>query len=93
MHSFLKEQPDLNWYNPEVREELAKVVRFWMNRGTDGFRLDTVNFFAYDQQLRDNPQRDPSEPILEKGQAKILIFIRTPSTPRTVRKTWNSSIS
>ena len=74
MHSFLKEQPDLNWYNPEVREELAKVVRFWMNRGTDGFRLDTVNFFAYDQQLRDNPQRDPSEPILEKGQAKNPYF-------------------
>ena len=74
MHSFLKEQPDLNWYNPEVREELAKVVRFWMTRGTDGFRMDTVNFFAYDQQLRDNPQRDPSEPILEKGQAKNPYF-------------------
>ena len=74
MHSFLKEQPDLNWYNPQVREELAKVVRFWMNRGTDGFRLDTVNFFAYDQQLRDNPQRDPSEPMLEKGQANNPYF-------------------
>ena len=45
-----------------------------MNRGTDGFRLDTVNFFAYDQKLRDNPQRDPSEPILEKGQANNPYF-------------------
>jgi len=68
LHSFLQEQPDLNWYNPEVREELAKVVRFWMNRGADGFRLDTVNFFAYDQKLRNNPRRDPDDPMLEKGQ-------------------------
>ena len=68
MHSFLKEQPDLNWYNPKVREELAKIIRFWMSRGTDGFRLDTVNFFAYDKELRDNPQRDPNEPMLEKAQ-------------------------
>ncbi len=54
-HNFLKEQPDLNWYNPEVREALKKVVRFWIDRGTDGFRLDTANFYAHDRNLRDNP--------------------------------------
>ena len=84
MHSFLKEQPDLNWYNPEVREELAKVVRSVDERGTDGFRLDTVNFFAYDQQTCDNPQRILPNRFSRKGRQKILIFIRTPSTLRTV---------
>ena len=54
-HNFIKEQPDLNWYHPEVREVIAGIVQFWLDRGTDGFRLDAVNFYAYDQKLRDNP--------------------------------------
>jgi alpha-glucosidase len=54
-HTFLKEQPDLNWYQPELREALADIIRFWMGKGVDGFRFDVVNFFAYDRQLRDNP--------------------------------------
>ena len=68
LHNFLPEQPDLNWYNPEVRETLAKVIRFWMNRGVDGFRLDTANYYAYDRQLRDNPKRPEGSEILEDGQ-------------------------
>lgn len=55
MHNFLTEQPDLNFHNPEVREELLSIVRFWLDRGVDGFRLDTVNFYYADAELRDNP--------------------------------------
>lgn len=69
LHNFLPEQPDLNWYNPEVREALAGVVRFWMNRGVDGFRLDTANYYAYDRQLRNNPKRPEGSDTLEDGQA------------------------
>ena len=68
LHNFLAEQPDLNWYNPEVREALADVVRFWMKRGVDGFRLDTANYYAHDQELRDNPKRPPNSRPLEDGQ-------------------------
>ena len=68
LHNFLPEQPDLNWYNPEVREALAEVIRFWMNRGVDGFRLDTANYYAFDRQLRDNPKRQEGSEILEDGQ-------------------------
>ena len=68
LHNFLAEQPDLNWYNPEVREVLADVVRFWMNRGVDGFRLDTANYYAHDQELRDNPKRPPNSRPLEDDQ-------------------------
>ena len=68
LHNFLPEQPDLNWYNPEVREALADVVRFWMKRGADGFRLDTANYYAYDRQLRDNPKRPENSELMEDGQ-------------------------
>lgn len=55
MHNFLRSQPDLNFHNPDVQNALLDVVRFWLERGVDGFRLDTVNFFFHDKQLRDNP--------------------------------------
>jgi alpha-glucosidase len=55
MHNFLKEQPDLNFHNPEVQDELLAVARFWLDRGVDGFRLDTINFYFHDRELRDNP--------------------------------------
>lgn len=54
-HNFLKEQPDLNLYNPEVQEALIEAGRFWLERGVDGFRLDALNFAMHDQNLRDNP--------------------------------------
>ena len=55
MHNFLTSQPDLNFHNPEVQDALLETVRFWLERGVDGFRLDTVNYYFHDQQLRDNP--------------------------------------
>jgi alpha-glucosidase len=53
-HNFLKEQPDWNFHNPEVQDYLLDCMRFWLERGVDGFRLDTVNFYFHDQLLRDN---------------------------------------
>lgn len=55
LHSFLKEQPDLNWRNPEVKEAMFDVVRFWLERGVDGFRIDVAHYIMKDPQLRDNP--------------------------------------
>ncbi|MEA3376945.1 MAG: alpha-amylase family glycosyl hydrolase [Chloroflexota bacterium] len=55
LHSFLKEQPDLNWRNPEVRDAMFEVVRFWLERGVDGFRIDVAHHIMKDLQLRDNP--------------------------------------
>lgn len=43
LHQFLKEQPDLNYRNPVVREEMEKVLLFWLDRGVDGFRVDAIN--------------------------------------------------
>src|SRR5512133_3868516 len=55
-HAFLKEQPDLNWRNPEVREAMYDIMRFWLNKGIDGFRIDVVWHLIKDKQLRDNPK-------------------------------------
>jgi alpha-glucosidase len=55
LHNFLTSQPDLNFHEPEVQEALLDVTRFWLERGVDGFRLDTINFYFADKKLRDNP--------------------------------------
>lgn len=55
LHSFLKEQPDLNWFNPAVREAIAEAIRFWLERGIDGFRLDVPHIYCKDEQYRNNP--------------------------------------
>lgn len=59
MHNFLTSQPDLNFHHPEVQEALLDTVRFWLDRGVDGFRLDTVNYYFHDRHLRDNPPLVP----------------------------------
>ncbi len=59
MHNFLTSQPDMNLHNPEVQDRLLDVVRFWLKRGVDGFRLDTINFYFHDKELRDNPALAP----------------------------------
>jgi len=55
-HMFLKEQPDLNWRNADVRRALMNVMRYWLDKGVDGFRLDVVNAYYKDSQLRSNPR-------------------------------------
>jgi alpha-glucosidase len=55
MHNFLTSQPDLNFHNPQVQQAVLDAVRFWLDRGVDGFRLDTVNYYFHDKHLRDNP--------------------------------------
>jgi alpha-glucosidase len=54
-HAFLPEQPDLNWRNPEVVEAMLDVLRFWLDRGVDGFRVDVVWHLIKDEHFRDNP--------------------------------------
>lgn len=55
LHSFLAQQPDLNWRHPEVKAAMYEVLRFWMRRGVDGFRVDVIYHLIKDAQFRDNP--------------------------------------
>ncbi|MDR4305416.1 DUF3459 domain-containing protein [Chelatococcus sambhunathii] len=75
-HAFLKEQPDLNWRNPEVRAAMNDVLRFWMRRGVDGFRVDVIWHLLKDKDFRD----DPPNPDYRPGDADIRSVLQTRST-------------
>ncbi|MBP0445066.1 DUF3459 domain-containing protein [Roseomonas sp. SSH11] len=70
-HSFLKEQPDLNWRNPAVREAMYDALRFWLDRGVDGFRVDVIWLLVKDDQFRDNPPNPAWQPH-EAGIGQLL---------------------
>jgi len=55
LHNFLASQPDLNFHNPDVVDAILETCKFWLDRGLDGFRLDTVNYYFHDKKLRSNP--------------------------------------
>ncbi len=57
LHTFLPQQPDLNWRNPQVRQAVLDAMHFWFERGVDGFRLDVFNCYVKDAELADNPRR------------------------------------
>ena len=61
LHNFLVSQPDFNFHNPEVQEALLGEMRFWLDRGVDGFRLDTVNFYFHSVGLESNPVVKPED--------------------------------
>lgn len=67
LHQFVKGQPELNWRNPEVRAAMMDVLRFWMKRGVDGFRMDVVGLLIKDKDLRDNPINPDADPNLPEN--------------------------
>jgi len=62
-HNFLVEQPDLNFHNTDVQDALLDACKFWLDRGVDGFRLDTVNYYFHSQGLESNPPAPRSEAV------------------------------
>jgi alpha-glucosidase len=92
LHNFLSTQPDLNFHNRDVQDALLETVRFWLDRGVDGFRLDTINFYFHSAGLEDNPplpdeSRNSSiapavnpynyqEHLYDKNQPENLEFLR-----------------
>ena len=75
-HAFLKQQPDLNWRNPHVVEAMSEVMRFWLDKGIDGFRVDVIWHLIKDAQFRDNPPNPDWHP----GDADINRYIQVHST-------------
>ena len=61
LHNFLPQQPDLDWWNEDVRAAMDDVLRFWFDRGVAGFRIDVAHALVKDRQLRDNPPARPTE--------------------------------
>ncbi len=81
LHSFLVEQPDLNWRNPEVQQAMHNVLRFWMDRGIDGFRIDVMDRILKDPELRDNPPQTRPEFIEFGGQAALQLHTQDQNWP------------
>lgn len=92
LHNFLTSQPDLNFHTPAVQDALLDATRFWLDRGVDGFRLDTINFYFADKTLRDNPALPPEarnatiapavnpynhqDHLYSKNQPENLLFLK-----------------
>lgn len=70
-HAFLAAQPDLNWRNPDVRAAMADTMRFWLDKGVDGFRIDVLWHLLKDEQFRDNPEN----PFWKEGDAPTARLI------------------
>jgi len=81
LHSFLKEQPDLNWRNPEVVEAMHSVLNYWLDRGVDGFRVDAVLPMIKDDQFRDNPPKIETDYGKEKGASESQLRIYNADRP------------
>jgi alpha-glucosidase len=73
-HAFLKEQPDLNWRNPEGRRAMLDVLRFWLNRGVDGFRVDVMHHLLKDTEFRDNPPNPEWHPALSPYRELLTTY-------------------
>ena len=81
-HQFLREQPDLNWRNPAVRRAMLDAMRFWLDRGADGFRLDAFPHFVEDSAFRDNPRDTTWRP--GRGEYDSLTAVYTTHRPETL---------
>lgn len=73
-HSFLKEQPDLNWRNPEVKEAVFNVMHFWLDKGVDGFRVDVMWHLIKDDQFRDNPPNPDYRESMSTYDALLPVY-------------------
>lgn len=73
LHSYLPQQPDLNWWNEEVRKEFDDIFRFWFDKGVAGFRIDACYVILKDRQLRDNPVVNEGDHMwdLNRGQRPV----------------------
>jgi len=84
LHTFYPEQADLNWRNPALVAAMQDVVRFWLDRGVDGFRLDAVNVIVKDAELRDDPPASGEPPLPLSGEAADLDHVYSGNRPEAI---------
>jgi alpha-glucosidase len=81
LHSFLREQPDLNWRNPQVRAAIYMAMRFWLDRGVDGFRMDVLWLLIKDAHFRNNPPNPDYHDGLQAIASQLPVY--TADQPET----------
>ena len=85
MHSFLREQPELNWRNPQVRIAIYDAMRFWLNKGVDGFRVDVITRMIKDDQFRDEP-RNPNWNDVNPYDSLLHIYTKNMPEVHTIAR-------
>ena len=66
LHLYTKNQPDLNWENPKVRNEVYEIIEFWINKGVNGFRMDVISLISKRKKFKDIPENTPFQEVMEK---------------------------
>ncbi|MEF3048915.1 alpha-amylase family glycosyl hydrolase [Pseudotabrizicola sp. L79] len=84
LHNFLPSQPDFNFHNPAVQDWALDVLRFWLDRGVDGFRLDTVNYYFHDRQLRSNGPLAPKDNLPPVNPYELQDHLFSKSQPENL---------
>jgi alpha-glucosidase len=87
LHNFLPQQPDLNWWNHEVRDAFDKILRFWFDRGIAGFRIDVAHMIVKDAELRDNPPATEADhPIVRAHGQRSVYNANRPELHQVLRR-------
>lgn len=87
LHNFLPSQPDLNWWNDEVRTAFDHVMRFWFERGVAGFRIDVCHAIVKDRELRDDPAATPDDhPLIQRRGLQQVFSMNRPEVHDVLRR-------
>jgi alpha-glucosidase len=90
LHNFVPEQPDLNWWNEDVRAAFDDVLRFWYERGVAGFRIDVAHGIVKDRELRDDPAPTPDDHPLVRARALKQVFSMNRPEVHDVLRRWRA---
>lgn len=90
LHNFEVEQPDLDWWNEDVRREFDEIVRFWWDRGVAGFRIDVCNGIVKDKELRDNPPATEDDPIEQQFMGVRPVYNTNRPEAHDVVRRWRA---
>src|SRR5262249_35380732 len=88
LHNFLPSQPDLDWWNPAVRERFDEIVRFWLDRGVAGFRIGVAHGIVKDRFLRDNPPAEACDRASWRLRGQRALYSMNRPEVHDVHKHW-----
>ena len=90
LHNFAREQPDLDWWNPEVRAEFERILRFWFDRGVAGFRIDVCHALIKDRELRDDPPASEEDDPHTRAQGVRRAFSMNRPETHEILRDWRT---
>lgn len=90
LHNFLDSQPDLDWWNDEVRDEFDRILRFWFDRGVSGFRIDVAHMVIKDRELRDNPVAVDTDPLMDQIRGQRQEFNSCRPETHDIHRRWRA---